>query len=176
MLVLHKEDAISQRYWNFDQVRSGEECPKSLHEEDGTTAVDADALGIESLVSVLLGNHLLPRLAVLDPSHGHHELTVFVLFGDDFKVAFLIEVDEGFDVDSLDLDEGRLLEGEEGAGLGSNVDDAAALVVLDNAALDDIIPVEGVVSGGNGLIKGGVGEANFILNIRVNLDLGPLVF
>jgi len=50
-------------------------------------------------------------------------------------------------LDSLDLDEGCLLEGEEGAGLGANIDDAASLLVLDNGSLDDVVAVEVVVSG-----------------------------
>ncbi len=143
------------------EVRSGEEGAESVDEEDGSSAVDGDAFGLEDVVGLLHGDDVVPGLAVLDASDGDEELSVLVFVGDDFEFLLVVDGEDGFDGGALFLEEGGFLEGEEGGGLGADVDDAAALVVLDDGALDDVVAVEGVGGGGHGVFEGGVGEADF---------------
>mmetsp|Transcript_22636 Transcript_22636/g.53691 ORF Transcript_22636/g.53691 Transcript_22636/m.53691 type:complete len:429 (-) Transcript_22636:192-1478(-) len=132
------------------QVGSGEEGAESLHQADGSTAVDADDLGLEDGV---VGLHLqdgFPGGSVLDSSDRDQELTVLVLVGDDLEVELLVEVDEVVHDASGGLDEGGLGLGKVGGGLGTDVHDDALGFVFDALSLDDGVALEGVGGLGDG--------------------------
>jgi hypothetical protein len=138
------------------KVRSGEEGTKSFNEEDGSSAVDTDTLSLKYFIGILLGNDLIPCLTVLDASDRNQELTILVFLGDDFKLTFLVDINDTFDGLSLLLEKGSLLERKVGRSLGTNIHDAATLVVLNDGSLDNVVTVECIISGGNGVGEGSV--------------------
>ena len=132
------------------EVGSGEEGTESLHQADGSSAVDANDLGLEDGI---LGLHLedgLPGGSVLDSSDGNQELSVLVFVGDDLEVELFVEGDEIVDDASGGLDEGGLGLGKEGGGLGADVNDDTLGFVLDALSLHDGVALEGVRCLGNG--------------------------
>jgi len=154
------------------QVRAREERSESLDKADGSATVHGNHLSLEDIVLPLPSGNLFPRLAVLDAPHGNEELAVLVLLRDDLEVTLGVNVDQVLDGVALGLDESSLADRKESGGLGTNVDDAPTIVVLDDSALDDIIPVEGVVGGLDSGIEVSVGEVE--PSIR-NINFGPLV-
>ena len=133
------------------QVRSWQEGPQALEEADRPASVHGDDLGLEDLVVGLALNDLLPGGLVLDALDRDQELAVLVLLGDDLEVHLSSQIYQVLNLIALVLDEGGLIEGEEGAGLGPNVDDGAPDVVLDDGTADHVVAVEGVRGGLDGI-------------------------
>ena len=154
------------------EVGAGEEGAEALDGADGAAAVDGDDLGVEDLIVGLAGDDAVPGGLVLDALDGDEELAVLVLLGDDLELHLGPNVDEAGDVVALLLDEGGLLGGEEGRGLGPDVDNGAGHVVLDDGALDDVVAVEGVFGVCDGVVEVGVGEVQAGV---VDLGAGALV-
>mmetsp|Transcript_7997 Transcript_7997/g.19845 ORF Transcript_7997/g.19845 Transcript_7997/m.19845 type:complete len:423 (-) Transcript_7997:203-1471(-) len=132
------------------QVGSGKEGTESLDQADGSSTVHTDNLGLEDGV---FGLHLqdgFPGRSVLDSSDGNQELSVLVLVRDDLEVIVFVEVDQVIDGGSNGLDEGGFGFGQEGGGLGANVNNNTLGSVFDALSLNDGVSFKGIRSLGDG--------------------------